>query len=52
MGPHRTTTPESAAHAFAPAPAHDPLEGKRLGAVRLAAHDSIVGVLDRHGLAE
>ena len=34
-----------------PDPAPDPLEGKSLGAVRLAARDPIVGVLDRHGLA-
>lgn len=34
-----------------PGPAPDPLEGKSLGAVRLAARDPIVGVLDRHGLA-
>ena len=36
----------------APAPAPEPLEGERLEAVRLAAHEAIREVLDRHGVAE
>ena len=36
----------------APAPAPEPLEGERLEAVRLAAHEVIREVLDRHGVAE
>lgn len=41
-----------AARASAPAPAPEPLEGERLEAVRLAAHEAIREVLDRHGVAE
>lgn len=33
-------------------PAPEPLEGERLEAVRLAAHEVIREVLDRHGVAE
>lgn len=33
-------------------PAPEPLEGERLEAVRLAAHEAIREVLDRHGVAE
>lgn len=49
---HRVAAPESAARASAPAPAPEPLEGERLEAVRLAAHEVIREVLDRHGVAE
>lgn len=49
---HRVASPESAARASAPAPAPEPLEGERLEAVRLAAHEAIREVLDRHGVAE
>ena len=49
---HRVASPESAARASAPAPAPEPLEGERLEAVRLAAHEVIREVLDRHGVAE
>ena len=42
----------TAARASAPAPAPEPLEGERLEAVRLAAHEVIREVLDRHGAAE
>lgn len=49
---HRVAAPESAARASAPAPAPEPLEGERLEAVRLAAHEAIREVLDRHGVAE
>ena len=49
---HRVASPESAARASAPAPAPEPLEGERLEAVRLAAHEVIREVLDCHGVAE
>lgn len=49
---HRVAAPESAARASAPAPAPEPLEDERLEAVRLAAHEVIREVLDRHGVAE
>lgn len=49
---HRVAAPEWAARASAPAPAPEPLEGERLEAVRLAAHEVIREVLDRHGVAE
>lgn len=49
---HRVAAPESAARASAPAPAPEPLEGERLEAVRLAAHEVIREVLDRHAVAE
>lgn len=48
----RVASPESAARASVPAPAPEPLEGERLEAVRLAAHEAIREVLDRHGVAE
>ena len=47
---HRVFSPESAARAPAPAPA--PLEGEGLETVRLAAHEVVGEVLDRHGAAE
>lgn len=53
--PRGSRSPERvnmAARASAPAPAPEPLEGERLEAVRLAAHEVIREVLDRHGVAE
>ena len=49
---HRVFSPESAARASAPAAPPAPLGGERLEAVRLAAHEVVARVLDRHGVAE